>query len=703
MWIGRNAMKDFIQPNATHKAEEILQYAAFEQKILNISALFSDETQNYRNPCEPKSEDYVQVFFRTAKENVEAVYVAMDGMKWPMTLTRTEGLFDYYSYTFAPTDETQYYYFELVCNNRSYFYTKLGFSYEKKEDDYFQIIRNFHTPDWAKGSVMYQIYVDRFYNGDTSNDVLTGEYEYLSSPVKKMENWEHLPDDEDIRNFYGGDLQGVLEKLDYLEELGVEVIYFNPLFVSPSNHKYDIQDYDFIDPHIGVITTEGTGDSVYIERTTNEKNLEASNALFAKLVENAHKRGMRVLVDGVFNHCGAFHKWMDREGIYAAKEGRPVGAFGHKDSRYYDYFSWKEDGTYECWWGFPNHPKLNFENSEELTEYILQIGKKWVSEPFFADGWRLDVAADVGHSAEFNHEFWKKFKTAVKSTRPDSIIIAEHYGDPSSWLQGEEWDSIMNYDAFMEPVSWFFTGMEKHSDYFQGEVWKNAQYFCESMIKQMAKLPIQSLQTAMNQLSNHDHSRFLTRTNQLSGRLHTKGHEAAAQGIVKSVMKMAVLLQMTWPGAPAVYYGDEAGMVGWTDPDNRRTYPWGKEDGELLEFHKVMIALRKKYTALKTGSLLFLYAENGVLSYGRFDRTNRFIIVINRDTEIRKCEIPVWMAEVSKNALLKTLMLTSEQGFSTEQTAYALEEGMFSIEMMPCSAVVLMEDRGEDDEGYNTI
>ncbi len=693
-------MRNFLPSDITNKAQEILSCSELEQAILNISALFTDETQYYRKPCEPTQEDYVQIFFRTATKNVDNIFVICDGIKLPMIYDRTEGVFDFYSYTFAPTNQTKLYYYELVLQGRSYFYTKEGFSYENKEESWFQIIRDFHTPDWAKGSVMYQIYVDRFYNGDTTNDVITEEYQYLTAPVKKVENWEQLPTDEDIRNFYGGDLKGVLKKLDYLEELGVEVIYFNPLFVSPSNHKYDIQDYDYIDPHIGVIVEdtafeggeEGKEISMYMDRTTNKKNLEASNALFAELVKNAHARGIRVLVDGVFNHCGAFHKWMDREGIYAAKEGKPIGAFENENSPYYDYFSWNEDGTYESWWGFLNHPKLNFENSEQITNYIMEIGKKWVSEPFYADGWRLDVAADVGHSSEYNHQFWKRFKNNVKSACPDSIIIAEHYGDPSLWLQGEEWDSIMNYDAFMEPVSWFLTGMEKHSDYFKGELWNNAEYFCETMTKQMAKLPIQSLQTAMNQLSNHDHSRFLTRTNQVAGRLHTKGHQAAFDGIHKSVMRVAVLLQMTWPGAPAVYYGDEAGLVGWTDPDNRRTFPWGKEDRELLEFHKAMIALRKNYSALKRGSLIFLYAKNGVLSYGRFDNTNRFIIVINNTGEMKNCEIPVWKAEVSLGSSLKTLILTSEQGISTEQTVFKLDGGFIHMEIKPYSAMVMIEN-----------
>ena len=184
---------------------------------------------------------------------------------------------------------------------------------------------------------MYQIFTDRFCNGDTSNDVKTGEYYYINRQTKQVENWDKCPEDFDVANFYGGDLAGVLSKMDYLEELGVEVLYFNPLFVSASSHKYDTQDYDYIDPHFGVIVEDGGEPmpqdccdnrqaSLYKARVTNKKNLEASNQLFIKLVEEAHRRGMRVILDGVFNHCGSFNKWMDREKIYDDAEDFEPGA-----------------------------------------------------------------------------------------------------------------------------------------------------------------------------------------------------------------------------------------------------------------------------------------------------------------------------------------------------------------------------------------
>ena len=207
-----------------------------------------------------------------------------------------------------------------------------------------------------------------------------------------------------------------------------------------------------------------------------------------------------------------------------------------------------------------------------------------MSPPYNVDGWRLDVAADLGHSPEYNHLFWKRFRKAVKEANPNALILAENYTDPASWLEGDEWDTVMNYEAFMEPITWFLTGVEKHSDERRDDLLCNPETFEGAMSHHMSRFEYDSLYVAMNELSNHDHSRFLTRTNGQVGRIQSKGAKTAEEGINDAVMREAVIMQMTWPGAPTVYYGDEAGVCGFTDPDNRRTYPWGHEDQELIAF-----------------------------------------------------------------------------------------------------------------------
>ena len=658
-----------------------MKYIIFMRPVFNTRALFSDETENYVTPMEPKPGDRVKIRFRTGRDNVDTVYFISGAVKKSMELEKHEGKFDYYVTEIEAGTEAIHYYFEIQAGRIRCFYNKCGVSRDLQDSRSFCIMPGFSTPDWAKGAVMYQIFTDRFYNGDPGNDVEDREYSYIHGYSSRVRDWNKWPELMGVREFYGGDLQGVMDKLDYLQELGVEVIYFNPLFVSPSNHKYDIQDYDYIDPHYGrIVYEEGSllpeghmenkYASRYITRVTDYANLEASNQLFIELVEEAHRRGIRVIIDGVFNHCGSFNKWMDRERIYEHQEGYEKGAYVSADSPYRSFFKfqneheWPYNSFYDGWWGHDTLPKLNYEESPKLEEYILQIAKKWVSPPFHADGWRLDVSADLGFSSQYNHSFWKKFRNVVKEANPDALIIAEHYGDPGAWLHGDEWDTVMNYDAFMEPLTWFFTGMEKHSDDFHLGMLGNADSFIGAMNYHMSRFMAPSLQTAMNELSNHDHSRFLTRTNHKVGRVDRLGHAEAAEGVNPAVMREAVVMQMTWPGAPTVYYGDEAGVCGFTDPDNRRTYPWGNEDQMMLGFHRAAIRMHRRYPVLSHGSMKFLYKHYNCLAYGRFSQKEQVIVVFNNNGDgEREMKIPVWEIGVQKMEVLDCVLYTDENQF----------------------------------------
>lgn len=684
---------------------------------MNKTALFCDGTEGYVYPPEPKESELVTFRFRTAKDDVDRVGLVTSADTYVMEKECTQGEFDYYTFETRLGEEPFRYCFEVQSGTEKYYYGRCGISREILEYYNFVVVPGFSTPDWAKGAVMYQIFTDRFYNGDKSNDVETNEYYYIGDYSQRVTNWNKYPANMGVREFYGGDLQGVMDKLDYLQDLGVEVVYFNPLFVSPSNHKYDIQDYDYIDPHYGKIVDDGgevlpngvTDNSQatkYKKRTTGLKNLEASNESFIKLVEELHRRGMKVILDGVFNHCGSFNKWMDRERIYEGEEDYEPGAYVSADSPYRSYFrffkegpeNWPYNGNYDGWWGHDTLPKLNYEDSVKLENYILYIGRKWVSPPYNVDGWRLDVAADLGRSNEYNHEFWQKFRRAVKDANPNALILAEHYGDPSDWLKGDEWDTVMNYDAFMEPVTWFLTGMEKHSDEAREELLGNIDNFIGSMANHMSNMLTPSLQVAMNELSNHDHSRFLTRTNHMVGRVEHLGPEAANEYVNKAVMREAVVMQMTWVGAPTVYYGDEAGVCGFTDPDNRRTYPWGHEDQELIAFHKEAIRIHKEHPALKTGSLKILGGEENILSYARFKGHDRIIVVINNRSERAEVKVPVWEAEIPIKCRMKRLLYSYKDGYTTEYEEYLVEDGEVVANMGPHSALVLGMRNEEDHD-----
>lgn len=719
-----------------------------EQKI-NIKGLFADDSSSYCCPEEPKAGDLVKLRFRTKKDDVDQVLVYMqeDGTKRAVSRVmkhivpsheeeacagRLDQAFDFYEYEFAMGEKKLWYYFKVKKGNESLNYHKLGAVHGgKPELRYCYVLRpGLSVPDWAKGAVYYQIFTDRFSNGDLSNDVRDGEYLYVDNlPVHKAKAWGEDILKLDVGHFYGGDLQGVINKLDHIKRLGVEVIWFNPIFVSPSNHKYDTQDYDHIDPHYGKIVEdipEGTDYLVpdaysldaggidptvgshqrgviadnrealrYINAVTNPKNLEASDALFATLCEEAHKRGIRIILDGVFNHCGSFNRWMDREGIYEGKEGefRP-GAYKHKDSPYNSYFrftadDWPNNKHYSSWWNMDTLPKLNYEESEELCEDILRIAGKWLKPPYCADGWRLDVGADLGDTPEFNHYFWKRFRKAVKEANPDALIFAEHFFDSTDWLQGDEWDSIMNYEAFMDPVSWFLTGLEKHSYEYHGDKKNNGELFWNTMKYSMCQFHRGALLSALNEHSNHDHSRFMTRTNCTPGKFADKGPAAASKNLNFGIFREGYVISMTWPGAPGIYYGDETGVCGWTDPDNRRTYPWRHQNYELIDFFEHIGSIHKWNPALKTGSLKFLGAGDGLIMYGRMQDTNRLAVAVNNLDHERQVEIPVWELGIPDGYTMKRILLTYESGFNAGELVCKVEAGMVVMKLPAYSSVIL--------------
>ncbi|MBR6323290.1 MAG: alpha amylase N-terminal ig-like domain-containing protein, partial [Lachnospiraceae bacterium] len=350
--------------------------------------------------------------FRTAKDNTDRVILFGRAIRLEMQKAKTRGVFDYYEVRYIAENRRFSYAFAIIAGDDRCFYNKLGATTEEYvTDDYmFDFDPNFHTPSWAWGAVMYQIFPDRFRRGNKKSSVESGEYYYMGAPVEQV-SWNAPIHSFDVRRFYGGDLVGVREKLPYLKQLGVEVLYLNPIFLAPSNHRYDSQDYDYIDPHLtGCVPEEckeeeakaakdkkrgGRFSKRYLECVTRPEVLEKSNAWFADFVAEVHRFGMKLILDGVFNHCGSFHKWMDAERIYEGLEGYEPGAYVSAESPYHDYFyftpegKWPYNDRYLGWWNNETLPKLNFESSDAVKQEIMRIAKKWVSPPYCCDGWRL--------------------------------------------------------------------------------------------------------------------------------------------------------------------------------------------------------------------------------------------------------------------------------------------------------------------------
>ena len=281
----------------------------------------------------------------------------------------------------------------------------------------------------------------------------------------------------------------------------------------------------------------------------------------------------------------------------------------------------------------------------------------------------------------------------VKEANPQAVILAEHYGDPSNWLAGDQWDTVMNYDAFMEPVSWFLTGMEKHSDSYNGDLDGNGRAFFDTMKYHMSRMQTQSVQAAMNELSNHDHSRFLTRTNKTVGRVASKGTQAASEGINYGLFRAGVVMQMTWPGSPTIYYGDEAGVCGWTDPDNRRTYPWGKENLELIEFHCYLTGIRKHTPALRKGSVKELLAGKNIIAYGRFQGESRCVVIVNSGPDTMTLKVPVWQIGACDGYELVRVMLAYAEGYNAGTIRYPVRDGQLNITVGGYNSIILVAER----------
>ncbi|MHB9144870.1 MAG: alpha-amylase family glycosyl hydrolase [Symbiobacteriia bacterium] len=497
-----------------------------------------------------------------------------------------DGRYDYWSATVSGLSHPGlfYYHFVLQDGTRStYYYAGSGQhgglgapSNAVIGSDYQITVYDpaYTTPKWLQNAVIYQIFPDRFNNGDKSNDPQPTEPDVYGNPIV-LHNWSDLPSQPPMgSDFFGGDLQGVLDKLDYLESLGVQVIYFNPIFQAPSNHKYDTTDYMKVDPHFG------------------------DQALFTKLTQAAARRGIHVVLDGVFNHTGSDSAYFDKYSRYPS-----VGAFESQSSPYigwYDFSQWPN--RYNAWWGFDTLPKLIYMRdgqwNQSLNDFIYEgkdsVARHWLQAG--AAGWRLDVPNEVANPV------WPRFRQAVKATRPDAAIIGEIWDNASQYLLGNEFDSVMNY-RFRDAVWNFF-----------GNGSADAQGFDDALAAIREDYPAQAWESLMNLVDSHDTARI---SNVVGGN--------------KDKLKLVALFQMTYPGAPTIYYGDEAGVTGGPDPDSRRTYPWGGEDQTLLAFYRGLTHLRQSSPALRDGSLqtLLVDSKNGIYGFGRKTDKQAAVVLLN--------------------------------------------------------------------------
>lgn len=552
--------------------------------------------------------DTIHLRVQTKRDDVEEV-TAITGDKYdwdqhhediPMEKVAADRYYDYWETAVRPQYKRFSYGFRLRSGDEAVYMTESGIYEEQPhpaggyyEFPYLHEIDIFTAPEWAKEAVFYQIMPDRFANG---NDKLNPE---------GIADWGSPPTHE---NYFGGDLQGVIDKLDHLTDLGITALYLTPIFESPSNHKYDTIDYRKIDPHFG------------------------DTELLRKLVQECHERGIRVVLDAVFNHTSEqFPHFQD-----VVRNGEA--------SRYADWFhirsypvEVKEDGgaTYDTFGFFGHMPKLNTSNPE-VKEYLLDVAKRWIEETDI-DGWRLDVANEV------DHHFWRDFRKTVKGAKPDAYIIGEVWSDSRMWLLGDQFDSVMNY-PFANKVMGFFT-----SDNVSG------REFAEQMNNLLMRYPQQTNEVIFNVLSSHDTARVLTRV-----------------GENKQRLKLAVVFLLTYIGTPCIFYGDEIGLKGGDDPDCRVCMVWEEEgqDRELYDFYKLLIDLRKEHPVLRSGRFRFLQVEddNGRLIYERLGEGEHFTI---------------WMNNTGEHAVLSHAMNTDDWKDALSGDHVPVTDGEQRVELEP--------------------
>ncbi len=598
----------------------------------------SDGTDEYLFPSNPRVGDEVTFKIRVYNVNpIRAIYLcfAPEGEELTLKLEEkeTDSFFTYYKICHKIKTKSLSYRFMIITSEVQYWYTSAGmFSYLPTDQTNFKLLLDFDDPEWVKKSVFYQIFPDRFFDGDPDNNVQSGEYTYRGR-TSVARKWGELPQTSNSTyshvDFYGGDLEGIMQKIPYLVSLGINALYLNPIFTSLSNHKYDTINYKEIDPHFG-----------------GEK-------AFLKLVRALHSQEVKIILDGVFNHTGDQHTWFK-------------AAYTNKESKFTNFYTFNEHpNDYVAWFGHKSLPKLNYSNADLCNEIYRDdnsIAQYWLKEPYNIDGWRIDVANMLARQDDYEifKQIWEEFRRSVKKVKASCYLLGEHFFDPTPLLNGSRLDAVMNYRGFYQPVlKWLLQSEE--IGVITGSRFHRQQlhtFFSTEMMNRQMKdfrsvLPFQLQLLQFNLLSSHDVPRFNTLADN-----------------DKRIIQMGLIFLFTYIGVPSIYYGDEIGLEGGRDPDCRRCMIWNesKWNKPLLEFYKTLIRLRKNSVALEKGSFRTIYLEDDVICYIRQYQNEVIATVINNGDSPVKVEIPFWkvgMMDEKMYTLLESTNLQIEDGVLT--------------------------------------
>jgi len=500
----------------------------------------------------------------------------------------------------------------------------------------FRILAHYHSPTWVHDTVFYQIFPDRFADGDPSNNVRDHEYECYGKPVVARP-WGEIP--RSIREagaveFFGGDLWGIIQHLDYLQDLGINALYLTPVFTSPSNHKYDTVDYRHVDAHFG-------GDEALIA---------LRNAL--------DERDMRLMLDFVPNHCSSEHPW-----FLAAQAD-----LNAPSAEFFTFYQWPDE--YETWLGVRSLPKLNY-RSLRLREQMYagedSIARHWLKPPFRIDGWRVDVANMLARQgdSQLEHKVGRGLRRAIKSIAPQAYLIGENWYDGSPQLQGDELDATMNYRGFSVPLQQWLAGFDASLAWrpgMQDPHMLPTAALADQWRAFIAAIPWQIAAQQFNLLGSHDTRRIQT----------VVGEDEALE-------RIAAMLLFTFPGTPSVYYGDEIGIGGGGDPDNRRCMIWDQRawDSGRRAFYRQCTHLRRSSPALRHGGFQILYAAGETLAFMREAPEERLVVVARRAADGLDA-LPVRHGGLPDGLVLKEVISGAET---------VVEQGMLSLSDLPGAGI----------------
>lgn len=589
-----------------------------------LESVYTDGSRFFISNPTPKRLEEFSISIRVYEEApINAIYLASK-LNGHLKIARMEKQFNknglsYYSTYVKCFEKVFSYQFYICAEEELYYYNQKGITKHECQDTYnFKIPIDFNSPTWVKNSVFYQIFPDRFCNGNNEISVKTDEYRLEGYYTKQVQSWNSIPDKYEnthCLDFYGGDLEGIINKIPYLKKLGINAIYLNPIFSATSVHRYDCIDYFHVDKHLG-------GDEV-----------------FEKLVDLLHQNDIKIIIDISINHTGASHKWFNKSAEFYDID---MGAFHNPNSkeRKYYFFSSEDDKRYISWNNNKNMPVLNYLSDELRKEIYLDeasVVKKWLKEPYHVDGWRFDVGDVVACNNAYNiqHKVWKEIRSSIKEVGAEKYILAEHWTDATDFLQGTEWDATMNYFGFTRPIRKMLGDFD-HYHLFEkefNETIKKANFKAKEFIEQFweytSKIPFVIQQNMFNMLDSHD-----------LPRLHT------IQNISKEDYISAVVVMFTIIGTPSIYYGDEIEIEGFADAiweSCRFPMPWEKADktGKIFDIYSRLCEIKKNKVALSEGGMKIIFCRERIFSFARIAGNDVIITICSMEDAITEVDISI--------------------------------------------------------------